>query len=66
MRWWLLMARKSQHMTQKKLCECTGISQGAYSGIEQGKFNPYPATAKKIAAVLGVDWTRFYDEEEGK
>jgi len=30
--------------------------------IENGNANPSVKVAKKIAAVLGFDWTRFYDE----
>ena len=63
MRKWLLIARLDKEMTQKKLCEKIGISQPSYCLIEKGKNKPRPSTAKKIAAVLGVDWTRFYEEE---
>ena len=62
MRKWLRIARVEKDMSQKKLCEKTGISQPSYCQIERGETNPRPRTAKKIAAVLGVDWTRFYDE----
>ena len=62
MRKWLRIARVEKDMSQKKLCEKIGISQPSYCLIENGKVNPRPSTAKKIAAVLGVDWTRFYDE----
>nr|DAD80606.1 MAG TPA: helix-turn-helix domain protein [Siphoviridae sp. ctS1E53] len=63
MRKWLLIARLDKEMTQKNLCEKIGISQPSYCLIEKGKNKPRPSTAKKIAAVLGVDWTRFYEEE---
>lgn len=63
MRKWLRIARVDKEMTQKKLCEKIGISTPSYCQIEKGKTNPRPSTAKKIAAVLGVDWTRFYEEE---
>jgi len=31
--------------------------------IENGNANPSVKVAKKIAAVLGFDWTRFYEDE---
>jgi DNA-binding XRE family transcriptional regulator len=31
--------------------------------IEGGHRNPSVDVAKKIAAVLGFDWIRFYDDE---
>lgn len=62
MRKWLKIARVEKDMTQKKLCDMVGISPPSYSLIETGKANPRISTAKKIAAVLGVDWTRFYED----
>lgn len=35
-----------------------------YFYIENRNRNPSVETAKKIAAVLGFDWTRFYEDEE--
>jgi len=32
--------------------------------IENGNANPSVKVAKKIAAVLGFDWTRFFDDED--
>lgn len=43
-----------------------GISQQMYSKIERGEGNPSVDVAKKIAAVLGFEWTRFYDEPGDK
>jgi putative transcriptional regulator len=50
-------------MSQAELCRRVGISAPAYWCIEHGKTNPKPENAKKIAKVLGFNWTRFYDKE---
>ena len=63
MRWWLLSKRKSKQLTQADLCKLAGVCVPSYSDIENGKTNPRPSTAKKIAKVLGFNWTRFYDKE---
>lgn len=34
-----------------------------YSKIERGEKNPSVDVAKKIAAVLGFDWTHFYEDQ---
>lgn len=34
------------------------------SKIELGERRPSVEVAKKIAAVLGFDWTRFYEDED--
>lgn len=66
MRKWLIEARKAKGLTQAKMGKLANMSQARISYIEQG-VGIKQSTAKKIAAVLGVDWTRFYDdEEEGK
>ena len=33
--------------------------------IENGQRNASPKTAKKIAKILGIDWTKFFDDGEG-
>lgn len=34
--------------------------------IEKGERNPSPKVAKKIAVVLDIDWTLFFEEEGNK
>ena len=57
---WLkaLRGKKSQY----KVAEEAKISQSFYAAIETGKRKPCVAVAKRIAAVLGFDWTKFYEE----
>lgn len=38
--------------------------QSHYAMIENGWRGASPKTAKKIAAVLGFDWTLFFEDEK--
>ena len=66
MRDWLVTLRKHQGLSQYEVANRCGISQSYYASIETGsRGNPLSVeTAKKIANVLGFDWTRFYEDEE--
>lgn len=63
---WLISLRKSKGMTQCEVADAAEISNNYYSWIETGeRGNPLPVTtAKKIAEVLGFDWTKFYEEAQ--
>lgn len=63
-RHWLKNTRIEKGMTQKYVAECVGITQPSYHQIESGENNPTIETAKKIAAVLGFDWTMFFPDKE--
>lgn len=52
--------RITQRLTQKQVADAAGIKVGSYCDIENGKKGTKPATAQRIAAVLGFDWTEFY------
>lgn len=62
MREWLVHARKAHELTQKEVSKRLNIAQPSYWAYEAGKATPKPMTAKQIASVLGIDWTRFYDD----
>ncbi len=62
MREWLKELREAAQMTQVQLAAAVGITQQQYSFIESGKRGVKVATAKKIAAALGFDWQKFYEE----
>jgi len=64
MRSWLKELRHKSNLTQEQLAKMVGISRTMITEIENGNANPSVKVAKKIAAVLGFDWTRFYDEDE--
>lgn len=62
MRQWLIQLRELKGMTQLDVASQSGISRSYYSGVELGTRNVKPATAKRIAQVLGFDWTLFFEE----
>ncbi len=62
MRKWLIELRKGYSQTQ--IAEAAGISQQMYSAIELGERRPSVEVAKKIASVMGFNWTRFYEDED--
>ncbi len=47
-------------MTQSFIANTIGITQQAYSNIENGNRTPSMATAIKIAELLGFDWRLFF------
>ena len=62
---WLKVIRLGHMKTQADISQGAYIPQSYYSRIERGEVGeslPVP-TAKRIAAVLGFHWTRFYEEE---
>jgi len=56
--------RKEAGLKQEEVAEIIGVSRAAYSNIEIGRRRPSVSTAKRIAALLGFDWTEFYDDEQ--
>lgn len=60
---WLKQIREEKRMTGSYVAKEAGISQPTYSYIESGRKKPGVAVAKRIAAVLGFEWTRFFDEK---
>lgn len=57
----LLGKRKSLNLTQEAVAEKYGFTRQFYSLVERGARTPTPQNAKKIANVLGFDWTLFYE-----
>lgn len=51
-------------MKQIEVAAAVGITQQMYWMIENGERRPSVETAKKIAAVLGFDWTLFYPDHQ--
>lgn len=62
MRNWMIERRKILGIKQKTVAAACGISPQMYNAIEAGTRRPSPEKAKKIAEVLGFDWTLFYEE----
>lgn len=58
---WLIDIRRERGYSQKAVAELIGVKQPSYCNIENGMRNPTVETAKKIAEVLRIEWTRFYE-----
>lgn len=56
---WLVAIRGDR--SQYKVAEEIGIAQSSYASIETGARRPSVEMAKKIATVLGFEWTRFFE-----
>lgn len=61
---YLKSARKKCGLTQREVADKTGLARASYSNIEKGKRKPSVSAAKRIAAVLGFDWTEFFQETD--
>lgn len=62
MRKWLIELRNGR--PQAQIAKAAGITQQMYSAIELGERRPSVEVAKKIAAVLGFNWTKFFEDEQ--
>jgi DNA-binding XRE family transcriptional regulator len=56
--------RTEKGLTLKALGKLIGLSGQSVFYIEHGVHKPKIKTAKKLGEILGVDWTKFYDDEE--
>ena len=65
-RGWLISLREEKGLTQGHVANAVGIAQPTYYEYEKGISTPKPENAKKIAAVLGCDWTQFYADGDDK
>lgn len=62
-RLWLQAYRQQLHLTQAALAEAAQISRAFYTQIELGQRTPSPKVAKRLAQVLSIDWTLFYESD---
>lgn len=60
---WLERIRKDKNMTHDQVATRAGISRHYYTMIANGNRRPSVKVAKRIANVLGFDWTRFFESE---
>ncbi len=58
---WLIDIRNDRRLTQCEVATLADISQSHYAAIENCVRMPSVKTAKKIADVLGFEWTRFFE-----
>ncbi|PID24870.1 helix-turn-helix transcriptional regulator [Sporosarcina sp. P7] len=59
MRMWLKAEREMKKLTYQSIADLIDVERQYYGMIEKGNRTPSPKVAKKIAKVLGVDWTLF-------
>lgn len=50
-------------LTQSELSNKLGCTMQYYNMIENGKKIPSVQLSKKIASILGIDWTIFFNNE---
>ncbi|MBS3885583.1 MAG: helix-turn-helix transcriptional regulator [Dethiobacter sp.] len=62
MRDWLKNMRVNQGYTQADIAEMACVDVTMISKIELGERRPSVEVAKKIANVLGFNWTLFYQD----
>ena len=62
MRSWLVKARGEK--SQREIAAAVGIRQGYYSMLENGLRVPSVRVAMKLDQELGVDWRKFFEENE--
>ena len=55
--------RQKAGLTQEQLANKVFVIRQTISSIECGLIRPSVETAKRIAGVLGFNWTLFFDEE---
>ena len=64
MRSWMKKLRHESNLTQEQLAKMVGISRTMVTEIENGNANPSVKVAKRLASVLGFNWTRLYDDDD--
>lgn len=60
---WLKQQREQLGYTQESFAKEVGVAKTTYSSYEQGHRTPSIATAKKMAEILQVPWTIFFDNK---
>lgn len=55
--------RRKSGLTQDAVASAACIARVTYTNIENGRRRPSPDVAKRIAAVLGFDWTEFFSDD---
>ncbi|GIM46366.1 putative HTH-type transcriptional regulator YqaF [Collibacillus ludicampi] len=63
---WLENIRKEKNMTHEAVAVQSKITRHYYTMIENGNRRPSVDVAKRIAAVLGFDWTLFFEQNSNE
>lgn len=61
---WLTGFRLASGKTFKELSKEIGVTPQFLYYLETGERTPSTKLAKKIAKILGFEWTKFYEEQE--
>lgn len=61
---WLILARGNK--TQQEIATASNINRSYYTQLESGDRDPSVTTAKKIAEVLDLNWTLFFEQQDNK
>ena len=64
MRTWLKDIRAKNELTQQEVANAANVDVTMISKIELGERRPSVEVAKKIASVMGFNWTRFFEDED--
>ena len=54
--------RKALGFTQESLAKKSRVARITICRIESGEYKPSVPVAKRIAAVLDFDWTKFFEK----
>ena len=60
---WLIGLRNRSSLTQQQVADKADVKRAYYTQLETGDRNPSVPTAKRIATVLGFEWTLFFTEQ---
>jgi transcriptional regulator with XRE-family HTH domain len=63
---WLIAARERKGLSQQDVSKSIYVAQPSYCNIEHGTRRPSVDTAKRIADVLDLDWTLFFEDDKEK
>ena len=63
MRTWLQNLRNEKNMTHADVATNSNIKRPYYTMIENGTRSPSVKVAKRIANVLGFNWTIFFENQ---
>lgn len=62
-RLWLENAREEKGLSKVMLAEMAHLDISAIGKYERGERRPSVDTAKRIALILGVEWTLFFEDD---
>ena len=63
MRTWLKEIRAKKGLTQQEVANAANVDVTMICKIELGERRPSVEVAKKIASVMGFNWTRFFEDD---